>query len=69
VAVFSGRLPCRLTRIPANPRRYPTISHIVEIKTEVRDEQAVRAACSRLKLHRPTHRIAKLFSASVAGLS
>jgi hypothetical protein len=45
------------------------MSHIVEIKTEVRDEQAVRAACSRLKLHRPTHRIAKLFSASVAGLS
>ena len=44
------------------------MSHIVEIKTEVRDEQAVRAACSRLKLPQPTHRIAKLFSASAAGL-
>ncbi len=44
------------------------MSHIVEIKTEVRDEQAVLAACSRLKLPQPTLRIAKLFSASAAGL-
>ena len=27
------------------------MSHIVEIKTEVRDEAAVQSACSRLHLH------------------
>ncbi len=30
------------------------MSHIVEIKTEVRDEAAVQSACSRLHLPRAT---------------
>ncbi|MCH9791188.1 MAG: DUF1257 domain-containing protein [Planctomycetes bacterium] len=43
------------------------MSHIVEIKTEVRDEVAVSAACNRLKLEAPTQGTAKLFSSSATG--
>ena len=44
------------------------MSHVVEIKTEVRDEQAVRAACVRLQLAPPEHKTVTLFSATAAGL-
>jgi hypothetical protein len=44
------------------------VSHIVEIKTEVRDEQAVRAACTRLQLTAPEHKTVRLFSATATGL-
>jgi hypothetical protein len=44
------------------------LSHIVEIKTEVRDEAAVRAACTRLKLPTPETKTAKLFNAKATGL-
>lgn len=44
------------------------MSHIVEIKTEVRDEQAVRAACTRLKLPAPEHKTVRLFNATATGL-
>ena len=44
------------------------MSHIVEIKTEVRDEQAVRAACTRLQLPTPEHKTVRLFSATATGL-
>jgi len=44
------------------------LSHIVEIKTEVRDEQAVRAACTRLQLATPEHTTVRLFSTTVSGL-
>ena len=44
------------------------MSHVVEIKTEVRDEQAVRAACSRLQLEPPEHATTKLFNATATGL-
>ena len=44
------------------------MSHVVEIKTEVRDEQAVRAACVRLQLTPPEHKTVTLFSATAAGL-
>ncbi len=44
------------------------MSHIVEIKTEVRDEQAVKAACSRLSLAPPERKTARLFSTTVSGL-
>ena len=44
------------------------MSHIVEIKTEVRDEQAVKAACTRLNLTPPEHKAAKLFSDTVTSL-
>ncbi len=44
------------------------MSHIVEIKTEIRDEQAVRAACARLQLAPPEHRTAKLFTTTATGL-
>jgi hypothetical protein len=44
------------------------MSHIVEIKTEIRDEQAVKAACTRLQLAPPEHKSARLFSATATGL-
>ena len=44
------------------------MSHIVEIKTEVRDETAISAACNRLKLEAPTQGTAKLFSDSANGI-
>ena len=44
------------------------MSHIVEIKTEVRDEAAVRAACTRLQLAPPERKTVRLFSATATGL-
>ena len=44
------------------------MSHVVEIKTEVRDEAAVKAACIRLQLPTPEHKTVRLFNASATGL-
>lgn len=44
------------------------MSHIVSIRTEIRDEQAVRTACSRLKWKQPTLGQHKLFTNTVEGL-
>ena len=44
------------------------MSHIVEIKTEVRDEAAVKAACVRLQIPTPEHKTVRLFSATTTGL-
>lgn len=43
------------------------MSHIVEIKTEVRDAAAIRAACQRLKLEQPSYGTTKLFSGEATG--
>jgi hypothetical protein len=44
------------------------LSHIVSIKTEVRDVQAVTAACRRLGLPGPVAGTAKLYGGEAAGL-
>lgn len=44
------------------------MSHIVSIKTEVKDATAVAAACRRLGLSEPIHGTAELFSGKVTGL-
>ena len=44
------------------------MSHIVTIKTEVRDPAAIRAACARLGLPAPVAGTARLFSATATGL-
>jgi hypothetical protein len=44
------------------------LSHIVQITTEVRDEQAVRAACVRLQLTTPETKTVRLFNATATGL-
>jgi hypothetical protein len=44
------------------------VSHIVSIKTEVRDSQAIAAACRRLGLPGPVHGTARLFGGEAAGL-
>ena len=44
------------------------MSHIVEIKTEVRDLAAVRTACHRLSLEPPTHGTTRLFSGEAVGV-
>jgi len=43
------------------------MSHVVEIKTEVRDPVALRAACRRLGMPEPAHETVTLFSAEAAG--
>ncbi len=45
------------------------MSHLVTIKTEVRDAAAVRAACLRLSLPEPVQGTTKLFSGQVTGLA
>jgi len=44
------------------------VSHIVVVKTEVRDAAAVRAACRRMRLAEPIEGTFKLFSGEAAGL-
>lgn len=43
------------------------LSHIVEIKTEVRDPEALRTACQRLGLAEPVHGTTKLYSGEATG--
>ena len=44
------------------------MSHIVQIQTEVRDEAAVQAACSRLHLPRATRGTFQMYSTEETGL-
>jgi hypothetical protein len=44
------------------------VSHVVEVKAEVRDAAAVGAACQRLRLPQPVQGTHRLFSGEVAGL-
>jgi hypothetical protein len=44
------------------------LSHIVQIETQIKDEQAVRAACTRLQLAAPEHKTVRLFNATATGL-
>ena len=44
------------------------MSHIVTIKTEVRDAAAVRAACQRLRLPAPVDGTHQLYSSQATGL-
>jgi hypothetical protein len=44
------------------------LSHIVAIQTEIRDEQAVKAACVRLQLAAPEQKAVRLFSTTARGL-
>lgn len=43
------------------------MSHIVSIRTEVRDATAVIAACRRLGLAPPVHKTAQLFTSTATG--
>jgi hypothetical protein len=45
------------------------MSHIVTVKTEVRDAAAVRAACRRLNLAEPVQGEVQLFSGKASGLA
>jgi len=44
------------------------LSHIVEIKTEISDEAAVKAACTRHQIPAPEHKTVRLFNATATGL-
>jgi hypothetical protein len=44
------------------------LSHIVTVKTEVRDHAAVAAACRRLSLPEPVQGTAQLYSGQASGL-
>ena len=45
------------------------MSHVVTIKTQVKDAEAVLAACRRLRLPEPVERTVRLFSGEVTGLA
>lgn len=45
------------------------MSHIVQIQTQVRDAEGVRAACRRLGLAEPVAGTTKLFSSEATGLA
>ncbi len=45
------------------------MSHVVQIRTQVRDPVAVRASCRRLGIDEPVVEKVKLFSESVSGLA
>src|SRR5262245_50700767 len=45
------------------------MSHIVTVRTQVRDQAAAAAACHRLGLPPPQHRQVKLFSGTAEGLA
>lgn len=45
------------------------MSHIVRIQTEIRDPNAVVAACRRLNLPQPVHGTTALYNASATGLA
>ncbi len=45
------------------------MSHVVTIKSEIRDAAAVRAACQRLGLAQPVQGTTRLFSGEVTGLA
>jgi len=45
------------------------VSHLVNVKTAVRDVAAVRAACKRLGLAEPVQGTTKLFSGEATGLA
>jgi hypothetical protein len=45
------------------------MSHIVEVRAELRDAAAVRAACRRLALPEPVEGKTRLFSGEVTGLA
>jgi hypothetical protein len=44
------------------------VSHIVTIKTQAKDSQAIIAACQRLGIAAPEHGTVKLFEAEATGL-
>ena len=43
------------------------MSHIVTVKTEIRDPAALRSACQRLKLAAPVHETVRLFTTQATG--
>ncbi len=45
------------------------MSHIVQIRTEIRDPAALRAACQRLRLPEPVAGTTQLFSGEATGLA
>ena len=48
---------------------YSSMSHTVQIQTQVRDAAAVEAACRRLDLPQPAHGTFELYSGSATGLA
>jgi hypothetical protein len=60
----------KTTRVHCSPttQKELSMSHIVSIKTKVRDPAALAAACRRLGLNDPTTGTAKLFSDQATGL-
>jgi hypothetical protein len=69
---LSGSLSAVSQSVPfslSNFTQEVPLSHIVTIKTEIRDAGAVRAACQRLRLPPPVEGTHKVYSSHAAGLA
>ena len=61
-------MPARTSKSGFPYLEEPILSHIVTVKTEVRDHAAVAAACRRLALPEPVQGTAQLYSGQASGL-
>jgi hypothetical protein len=55
-------------RNKTRPFGAPAMSHIVTVKPQARDAQAIATACARLHLPAPAHGAARLFKGEATGL-
>jgi hypothetical protein len=57
-----------INNLPQHIWSHVPMSHIVSIKTQVKDPLAIQAACRRLQLPEPQQRTARLFNSEATGL-
>jgi hypothetical protein len=61
--------PSRSFPFTTTTKRRFHVSHIVTVKTQVRDPAAIQAACQRLRLPQPVQGTHRLFTSSATGLA
>jgi hypothetical protein len=69
VAIARLRRPCEPSLHPSFRKEFPRMSHIVTVKTQMRDGVALAAACRRLGLAEPMRETVQLFSGQATGLA
>lgn len=69
VRLFIGAFAVADSLFLNEPGEHNSMSHIVQIQTEIRDPKVVMTACERLKLPIPVHRTVKLFRAEATGIA
>jgi hypothetical protein len=64
-----GHVPLFPRPNPNKSKRRNTLSHVVTIRTEIRDLAAIQAACRRLNLERPKQGTFTLYSGEATGVA